>query len=349
MYINDIIYIHYLASDLRYKGRGLMKSYARITAQGAYVPSKIMTNADFEQIVETSDDWIRQRTGIIERRITEADEYTSDMSYKAIMDLQQKYDVDLSDVDMIIHATITPDYHTPSVASYIQGRLGLTNAGAMDLNAACAGFTYGLNVANGLISSGQNKKVLVVGSEALSKITDYTDRNTCILFGDGAGVFLVEYVESDPSFITSHSGSDGAKAENLYCSALSSEMYGNELENEGNIVQNGRGVYKWAVGNIPSIIHQTLTKVDMTPQDIDWFVPHSANARMIESICDKAQINVDKALMSLAYYGNTSSATIPLAIDLALKEGKVQQGDKMLLVGFGGGLAFASTLIKLSL
>lgn len=323
-----------------------MKSYAKITGQGAYVPKKIMTNADFEKIVETSDEWIQQRTGIEERRITEKDEYTSDMSYKAILDLKEKYKVDLNDVDMIINATLTPDYKTPSVASYIQAKLGIQNCGAIDINAACAGFTYGLNIANGLISSGQNKKILVVGSETLSKITDYTDRSTCILFGDGAGAFLIEYTESDPSFITSTYGSDGDKGQNLYCSELSQEMFDNPLENEGYIVQNGRGVYKWAVGNIPNVINETLEKANLKATDINWLVPHSANARMIESICEKSKIPKEKALMSLKKFGNTSSATIPLSIDLATKERKLKNGDLLLLVGFGGGLAYSTTLIK---
>ncbi|MDT3960056.1 ketoacyl-ACP synthase III [Staphylococcus kloosii] len=326
-----------------------MQSYAKITAQGAYVPEKIMTNQDFEKLVETSDEWIQQRTGIVERRITAQDEYTSDISYQAVVDLQQKYNVDVSDVDMIINATLTPDYKTPSVASYVQARLGIKNAGALDINAACAGFAYGLNLANGLITSGQNKKILVIGAETLSKITDYEDRSTCVLFGDGAGAFLVEYSETDASFIASSSGSDGDKGHNLYCSELSQEMFGEQLKNAGNIVQNGRGVYKWAVGNVPNIINETLDKSDYDLEDIDWFVPHSANARMIESICDKANIAKEKALMSLAYYGNTSSATIPLAIDLAMEHNKIKKGDHLLLVGFGGGLAYASTLIKWTL
>lgn len=323
-----------------------MRSLAKITAQGSYVPEKVMNNQDFEKIVETSDEWIQQRTGIVERRITNEDEYTSDISYKAILDLQEKYQVDLKDVDMIVNATLTPDYKTPSVASYVQAKLGLKNAGALDINAACAGFAYGLNIANGLITSGQNKKILVIGSETLSKITDYTDRNTCILFGDGAGAFLVEYSEEETSFIASSAGSDGDKGHNLYCSELSDAMFDEDLENPGYIVQNGRGVYKWAVGNVPKIIDETLNKADFNKDDLDWFAPHSANARMIESICDKAGIEKDKALMSLKYYGNTSSATIPLSIDLEVKENKLKKGDLILLVGFGGGLAYASTLIR---
>ena len=323
-----------------------MKSYAKITAQGAYVPEKVMTNEDFEEIVETSDEWIQQRTGMKERRIAAEDEYSSDMSYQAVLDLQKKYDVDLSDVDMVINATLTPDYKTPSVASYVQARLGLEHAGAFDVNAACAGFTYALNLANGLISSGQNKKILVISSEVLSKITDYTDRTTCILFGDGAGAFLVEYTEEDPSFIASTFGSDGAKAPNLYCTEHNQTMFGEDLENPGKIVQNGRGVYKWAVGKVPKIIEETLAKTDYTTDDLAWFVPHSANARMDESICERAGLDKEKLLISLEYFGNTSSATIPLAIDLAMQRGQMKKGDLTLLVGFGGGLAYSSTLIK---
>lgn len=323
-----------------------MQSFAKITAQGTYVPEKVMDNNDFEKIVETSDEWIQQRTGIIERRIADENEYTSDLSYKAVLDLQEKYQVDLTDVDMIINATLTPDYKTPSVASYVQAQLGLKNAGAIDINAACAGFTYGLNLANGLITSGQNKKILVIGSETLSKITDYNDRSTCILFGDGAGVFLVEYDKEEMSFIASNAGSDGLKGHNLYCTELSEEMFSDDLENHGYIVQNGRGVYKWAVGNVPNIIHEVLNQSNYSIEDLNWFVPHSANARMIESICEKANIETDKALKSLKYYGNTSSATIPLSIDLAIKEGKIKKDDLILLVGFGGGLAYASTLIR---
>lgn len=283
-----------------------MQSFAKITAQGTYVPEKVMDNNDFEKIVETSDEWIQQRTGIIERRIADENEYTSDLSYKAVLDLQEKYQVDLTDVDMIINTTLTPDYKTPSVASYVQAQLGLKNAGAIDINAACAGFTYGLNLANGLITSGQNKKILVIGSETLSKITDYNDRSTCILFGDGAGAFLVEYDKEEMSFIASNAGSDGLKGHNLYCTELSEEMFSDDLENHGYIVQNGRGVYKWAVGNVPNIIHEVLNQSNYSIEDLNWFVPHSANARMIESICEKANIETDKALKSLKYYGNTS-------------------------------------------
>ncbi|QQC94425.1 ketoacyl-ACP synthase III [Mammaliicoccus sciuri] len=323
-----------------------MISKAKITAQGAYVPDKIMTNKDFEKIVETNDEWIQKRTGIYERRISNKDEFVSDLSYKAVLNLQKNYNVDLSDVDMIINATLTPDYKTPSVASYIQSKLKIPNSGAIDINAACAGFTYGLNIANGLITSGQNKKVLVIGSETLSKITDYSDRSTCILFGDGAGAFLLEFTEDYPSFITSTFGSDGEKGHNLYCSNLSTHMFEEELSNPGYVVQNGRGVYKWAVSTIPKIITNLLNQSEFSIDDINWFVPHSANERMIESICEKSGIKISNTLLSLKNFGNTSSATIPLSINQAVIQNKIKKDNLLLLIGFGGGLTYSATLIR---
>lgn len=195
-------------------------THAKITAVGSYKPSKVLTNEDMEQLVETSDDWIISRTGIKERRIAADDEFTSDLCYEAIKNLEKKYNKDISDVDLIIVSTLTPDYRTPSVASYVQGRLGLENAAAIDVNAACAGFVYGINMANAYISSGMYNKIIVVAGEVLSKITDYSDRNTCVLFGDGAGAFLIENDE-ESSFITSTSGSEGKLAESLYCTDVS--------------------------------------------------------------------------------------------------------------------------------
>ena len=197
------------------------ESKARITAIGSYVPEKRLTNYDLEKMVETNDEWIVKRTGIKERRITNEKEFTSDISCKAVRNLMERYDKSVGDVDMIIICTLTPDFKTPSVASLVQAKLGIKNAGAIDLNAACAGFTYGLHVANGLITSGLHKKILVIGAETLSKITDYKDRSTCILFGDGAGAVLVEFDEKQPSFLSSHLGSEGEKGKNLYCSNLS--------------------------------------------------------------------------------------------------------------------------------
>ncbi|TXC93425.1 ketoacyl-ACP synthase III [Metabacillus litoralis] len=322
-----------------------MNSKARITAIGSYVPNNVMTNDDLEELVNTNDEWITKRTGIKERRIAGVDEYSSDLSLKAINDLTKRFDKDISDVDMIIVTTLTPDYQTPSVASYIQGKLGIKNAGAIDLNAACAGFTYGLHMANSLITSGLHRKILVIGTETLSKIIDFTDRATCILFGDGAGAVLVEYSEKG-GFLSSLVTSEGEKAHHLYGTNLSSSMFGEELQHKRQLVQNGREVYKWAVSTVPKGMISVMEMTPYTLDDVDWFIPHSANLRMVESICTKAKYSIDKTLYSMEKFGNTSAASIPLALDLGIKDGKVKAGDRLLLYGFGGGLTQCGHLIE---
>lgn len=323
----------------------MSNSKARITAIGSYVPERRLTNADLEQMVDTNDEWIVKRTGIRERRIALEHEFTSDLGYQAILNLMERYDKTVDDVDLIMVCTLTPDYITPSTASSLQAKLGITHAGAIDLNAACAGFAYGLHVANGLITAGLNKKILVVGSETLSKVTDYTDRSTCILFGDGAGAVLVEYDEENPGFISSHMGSEGELGHHLYASRLSRTMNGTELINHGLLVQNGREVYKWAVTSVPKGMSAVMEQSPFHLHDVHWFVPHSANLRMIESICEKSNFPIEQTLYSLVNYGNTSSATIPLSLDIGVREGKINNGDRILLYGFGGGLAYAGLLI----
>lgn len=324
----------------------MLISKARITAIGSYIPERKLTNYHLEKLVETNDEWIVKRTGIKERRISHEEEYTSDISYKAVRNLMERYDKSVDDVDMIIVCTLTPDFKTPSVASLVQAKLGIKNSGAIDLNAACAGFTYGLHVANGLITSGLHKKILVIGAETLSKITDYKDRSTCILFGDGGGAVLVEFDEKQPSFLSSHLGTEGEKGKNLYCSNLSKRMLGEDLINSIKIVQNGREVYKWAVNTVPKGMQSVMKNASIPLSKVNWFVPHSANLRIIESICEKTDFPVEKTLYSLVDYGNTSSATIPLSLDKGVLEGKIKKGNKLLLYGFGGGLSHAGLLIS---
>lgn len=327
----------------------MLNSKARITAVGSYAPEKRLTNADLEKLVETNDEWIVQRTGIKERRICGENEFTSDMSYNAVMDMMKRYNKTVDDVDMIIECTLTADFRTPSVASYLQAKLGIKNTGAFDMNTACAGFAYGLHIANCLVTSGVHKKVLVVGAESLSKIVDYTDRTTCVLFGDGAGVALVEYDEVNPSFVSSHVGSAGEIGHHLYCSNMSTEMNGATLKNHDKVVQAGVEVYKWAVKTVPKGIERLLDDAGMTIDQIDWFLPHSANLRMVESICDKSGFPLEKTIYSLVQYGNTSSASIPLSLDIGIKEGKIKKGDTLLLYGFGGGLSNAGLIVKWSI
>ncbi|MGM0896483.1 MAG: ketoacyl-ACP synthase III [Bacillota bacterium] len=327
----------------------MIKSAARITAIGSYVPEKRLTNRHLEDLVETNDEWILQRTGIRERRIAGDHEFTSDISVKAAEDLAERYGKTFEDVDLIIVCTMTPDFKTPSVAAMVQAKLGIKNTGAIDLNAACAGFSYGLHMANGLITAGLHKKVLVIGAETFSKILDYSDRSTCILFGDGGGAVLVEHDEQQPSFIAYNLGTDGGLANNLYCTDLAGEMFGKELGARNVVAQNGREVYKWAVNTVPKGVTALMDKAGIIPADVDWFVPHSANLRIIESICTRSGLPLDKTIYSLEYFGNTSAGSIPLSLAEGVKDGRIKAGDQLLLYGFGGGLTHAGVLVNWSI
>nr|WP_309865822.1 ketoacyl-ACP synthase III [Desmospora profundinema] len=324
-----------------------LQSKATITALGTYTPERVVDNDYFESIVDTSDEWIVQRTGIRERRFAGEQEFTSDLCVAATEQLMRQYNQSVDDVDMIIVSTTTPDYAFPSVASRVQARLGIPHTGAIDLNATCAGFVYGLCMANALITAGMNRKVLVIGAETLTKATDYKDRTSCILFGDGAGAALVEYTEDAPGFLSTYIGpTQGEGGIHLYRTRHSAQMDGQPLTDHGLMVQNGREVYRWAVKTVPSGMHAVTQQAGLPLSDVDWFIPHSANARMIETICEKSGFPLEKTLMSLEKYGNTSSATIPLALEIGIREEKVQEGDTLLLYGFGGGLVHAGVLMK---
>jgi len=323
-----------------------MISKARITAIGTYVPDKKLTNDDLAQMVDTNDEWIVQRTGIKERRIAGEEEFSSTLAIKAVENLAANAKKSLDDVDFIIVATTTADFGFPSVAAQIQKHFQIDSTGVFDLSAACAGFTYGLHLANSLITSGMHRKVLVVAAETLSKVTDYTDRTTCILFGDGAGAMLVEFDDKNPSFLASHMGTNGEGGIHVYRTGLSESMNGEPLKTNGKMVQNGREVYKWATRTVPSAMAELLKKADMNTEELDWFVPHSANLRMIESICDKSGIAIERTLTSMIPYGNTSSSSIPLAIQIGLDDKKIKNGDSLLLYGFGGGLTHLGLIVK---
>ncbi|KAI7251244.1 hypothetical protein KC345_g11588 [Hortaea werneckii] len=323
---------------------------AKITAIGSYVPARRLTNNDLEQMVDTNDEWIVQRTGIRERRISREDEYTSDLCTAAVLDLMKRYGKSVQDVDMILVATSTPDFSFPSVATIVQNRLGIPlTSGAMDMSAACAGFVYALHTAHALVASGLHHKVLVIGADALSKITDYTDRSTCILFGDGAGAVLVESGGEKDNFAGFNLGSDGSGAQHVYRTGLANKVNGVELLDTGKLVQNGREVYRWAVRTVPQGVQQVLQNAGASLAEVDWFIPHSANLRMIEPICERLGYPFAQALYSLEYFGNTSAASIPLALDLGVREGKVRSGQQILMYGFGAGLTHAGQLVSLSL
>lgn len=322
-----------------------------ITGIGAYVPQRRLTNAHLEQMVDTNDDWIVTRTGIRERRIAGEQEYTSHLAAAAVQNMIDRYSVSVADADMILVCTHTPDFPFPGTACLLQRAFGIEQAGAVDLNATCAGFVYGLIMADGLIRSGVCRKVLVAAGDTMSRITDYTDRSSCILFGDGAGAVLMERA-ADPEascILATDMGSDGEGGVLVRRSGLASSLDGVAFDPAGYFYQNGREVYRWAVQTVAAGIGRLSGRLEPNAGGIDWFVPHSANLRIIESICGRSGFPLDRTLLSLTYYGNTSAASIPLAIDLAVKEGKVKQGDNLMLYGFGGGLVYAGAIIQWTL
>jgi 3-oxoacyl-[acyl-carrier-protein] synthase III len=320
---------------------------SRITAFGSYVPDRIIANEHFESFLDTNDEWIVSRTGIKTRHWAREDEHTSSLCVRAVRDLIARYQVNIQEVDMILVSTVSPDQPMPSMAAVLQYRLEIPQCGALDVFAACAGFAYAITLAKGLIAAGTHKKVLVIGGETLSKVTDFEDRTSCILFGDGAGAALIEAAGSEDigrvgACIT---GAFGEGGPDLYMSGMAHRLYDLPIVRNQKIIQNGRKVFKWAVTTATAEVPKLLAKNDLTIDDIDWFVPHSANMRIIEAIANQLGIPMEKVLESVSVYGNTSSASIPLAFDRALKAGKIKKGDKIVFFGFGGGLVYAGNVI----
>lgn len=326
-------------------------SGAAITAIGSYVPERRLTNADLETMVDTTNEWIVSRTGIEERRIADEQEFTSHLAIAAVRNMVERYAVDLSDVDLILMCTHTPDYAFPSAACLLQRELGIPKAGALDLNATCAGFVYGLVMADSFIRSGTFRKVLVCAADTMSKITDYTDRSNCILFGDGAGAVLLERTEQTEgsAVLASDFGSDGSGGIHVRRPGLAHSLDGVDLHPDGCFEQNGREVYKWAVQTVSAGIERLHAASGLDAGSIDCFVPHSANLRIIGSICERSGYPLDRTLYSLVKFGNTSAASIPLAIDLAVQDGRLRRGDRMLLFGFGGGLVYGGAVVRWTL
>jgi len=317
---------------------------ARVADIATYVPEGRLTNADLAKMVETSDEWIVQRTGIRERSIAAGNQFASDLCLEAVRRLRDRVG-SLERVDTVIAASSTADYVFPSLAAQIQYGAGLSHAGAFDVGAACAGFPYALNVASALVAAGQAREVLVVGGEVMTKALDYSDRSTCILFGDGAGAALVVPADERSYFERCTYGCDGEGGKYLYRTSLRHDIAGHE-DDTGLLRQSGAEVYKWAVRRISQSILELLSAAELTPNDIDWFVPHSANLRIVEALCTRTGIARERTLTSIETYGNTSTASIPLALMPALEDGRVQRGDRILMYGLGGGLVHAGTLLR---
>lgn len=323
---------------------------AGIIGTGSALPSRILSNADLEKMVETSDEWIVTRTGIKERRIAEAGESTSDYAILAAERAIAAAKVSALDIDLVICATVTPDMLFPSTASIVQDRIGAKNAGAFDLSAACTGFLYGLSIAAQFVENGSYKRILVIAADLLSRITDYEDRSTCVLFGDGAGAVVVGEVPEGRGFLSFELGSDGSGAKNLYQPGGGSRMPAS-LESVNSrqhfIKMEGQDVFKFAVKTMASSTEHVLEKAGLDKNDIDLLVPHQANIRIIDAACKRFGVDEDRVAITIHKYGNTSASSIPIALDEALREERAKEGDVVVLVGFGGGLTWGSVALRL--
>lgn len=322
---------------------------ASIIGGGYYVPDNVLTNADLEKMVDTSDEWIVRRTGIHERRIADKDIYTSDMALIAAQRALEKTNTDPLDIELILVATCTPDMYTPNVSCMVQAALGAKNAAAMDISSACTGFISALTVASQFVETGYYKKILVVGSENLSRMTDYKDRNTCILFGDGAGAFVIGASEED-GVLATEVGADGEGGKNLTSLAFRDDE--NELakrisKNKRTLWMDGSEVLKFAVRMMAKATNAVLEKAGLTIDDIDMIVPHQANIRIIDGAVKRLGIDKSKVFVNIEKYGNMSSACIPIALCEAINEGKIKKGDTVVLVGFGGGLTWGAAVIRM--
>lgn len=321
----------------------------RITGTGSYLPEKVLTNADLEKMVDTDDDWIVTRTGIRQRHIAADDEATSDLAFYAATEALDAAGVAAEEIDLIIVATTTPDYPFPSTAALLQARLGAVKAAAFDVQAVCTGFVYALATADQFIRSGMYRKILVVGAEVLSRLLDWNDRTTCILFGDGAGAVVLEADESERGIVSSHLHSDGSQYDLLYVpGGGSKEPLSRELLDSGRqyIRMKGNEVFRVAVTALESTVLEALEANNLKAEDIDLLVPHQANLRIINATGKKLGLSADKVMITVDRHGNTSSASIPLALCQAVKENRVKDGSLVLLEAFGGGFTWGSILLR---
>lgn len=326
-----------------------MSIRSRIIGTGSYLPLRVLSNKDLEKMVDTSDAWIVERTGISERRIASEDEAASDLACYAAEKALNDGDVKPSDIDFIIVATVTPDMLFPSTACLVQSRLGAKRAFAFDLSAACSGFIYALSVADQYIKSGMYQTGLVIGSDVFSKVTDWTDRNTCVLFGDGAGAVILKADTGDKGIVSSHLYSDGTSWDMLYVPGGGSRIPPGEdmINNRQQFVKmRGNETFKVAVNTMCASINDALKSNGLTANDIKLFIPHQANLRIIQAIGKKLNVPMERFMINLDRYGNTSAASIPIALDEAVKEGRIEEGDNILLEAFGGGLTWGAVLIK---
>lgn len=322
---------------------------ARITGTGSYVPEKVLTNFDLEKFLDTSDEWIKSRTGISERHVAADDENTSDLATKAAKRALEMAGVDAEDLDLIVVGTITGDYPWPATACVVQSNLGAVSAGAFDVSAACSGFLYALSCAVDRIEAGRSKKALVIGAEILTRILNWDDRNTCMLFGDAAGAVIVEASEGEHGILSTHLHADGSQLELLYQPGFSTKLVPNveSIKNKDyTLKMQGNEVFKVAVRSMTEVAKIALDANNMTVEDIDLFIPHQANIRILDATAKRIGFRDDQVYINVDRFGNTSAATIPLALDEANRAGRIKKGDILLLDAFGGGFTWASVMLR---
>jgi 3-oxoacyl-[acyl-carrier-protein] synthase-3 len=311
--------------------------FSRIAGTGSYLPSKVLTNADLERMVDTTDEWIFTRTGIRERHIAAEGEFTSDLAFEAAKNAIASAGVSANDIDLIIVATTTPDKIFPSVATMVQKKLDIAGCPAFDMQAVCSGFVYALATADNFIKVGSVKCALVIGAESFSRITDYTDRGNCILWGDGAGAVILQ-ASTEQGVISTHLHADGRYENMLHVPR--------NADKPDTVVMEGNSVFKMAVNTLDQIVDETLAANQMQKSDIDWLVPHQANIRILQATAKKLDMSMDKVVVTVDIHGNTSAASIPLALDTAVRDGRIKRGDVILMEAFGGGFTWGSALIK---
>ena len=320
--------------------------YARIAGTGSYLPEKLLTNEDLAKQVDTSDEWIRSRTGIRERHIAAEGETTSDLGYHAAVRAMEAAGVDASQIDMIVVGTTTPDLIFPSTACLIQARLGANGCMAMDVNAACSGFVYALGVADKFLRSGAVMTALAIRADTLSRIIDWTERTTCVLFGDGAGAVVLK-ADSETGILSTHLHADGSKKELLWNPVGVSVGFKPDEPNCGaRINMKGNDVFKYAVKALDGVVDETLEANGLSKQDLDWLIPHQANLRIIEATAKRLEMSMDSVVVTVDKHGNTSAGSVPLALDEAVRSGRVQRGQLVLLEAFGGGFTWGSALLR---
>ena len=309
---------------------------------GSYLPEKIITNKDLEETIDTTDEWIKERTGISQRHVAAQNEYTSDLAVIAAKSALSNAEMSTQDIDLIIVATTTPDYTFPSTATIVQKKLGIKHGAAFDIQAVCSGFIYGMSIADSMLKSGSAKNVLLIGAETFSRILDWNDRSTCVLFGDGAGAFILSSDDViDFGILNTLIRSNGEHRELLYVDGGPSKS-----ENVGKLRMIGNQVFKHAVKDIASIMNECADSYGVAISDIDWFVPHQANQRILNGVAKRLCLNDEQVISTVSIHANTSAASVPLAMDFAIKDGRIKRGDLIMLEAFGGGFTWGASLLR---